>query len=172
MKVVLAGASMLLIIIIIVVTTLISNFLGYGNVPPGGVRGTDEGAGTWNGYYITSEFGWREHPITGEERYHAGVDLAYPEGSDCPTFMDGTVVETGYDEGGYGNYIVVQDANGNQTVYGHLSSIGVIQGQTVSRGDVIGATGNTGASTGPHLHLEYKDSSGKAQDPTVVLKEL
>ena len=172
MKVVLAGASMLLIIIIIVVTMLISNFLGYGNVAPGGVKGTDDGAGTWNGYYITSEFGWRVHPITGEERYHAGVDLAYPEGSDCPTFMDGTVVETGYDEGGYGNYIVVQDANGNQTVYGHLSSIGVSQGQTVSRGDVIGSTGNTGAYTGPHLHLEYKDSSGKAQDPTVVLKEL
>lgn len=171
MKVVLAGAGMLLIIIIIVITTLLSNLLGFGNVPPGGVKGTDEGAGTWNGYYITSEFGWRIHPVYGEERYHGGIDLAYPQGSDCPSFMDGTVVEVG-SEPGYGNYIIIQDANGNQTVYGHLDSIGVSQGQTVSRGDVIGATGNTGVSTGPHLHLEYKDSSGKEQDPTIFLKEL
>lgn len=160
-KVILLTAALILIVISLFMAVIASFFSSFG----GGASGT----GTWNGYEITSPFGERVHPITGEVKRHDGVDLAVDENTPLPSYMDGTVTETGYDEGGYGYYIVVRDKDGNETLYGHLNSISVKQGQEVKRGEIIGLTGNTGGSTGPHLHLEYRDSSGKLHDPTQVL---
>lgn len=159
------GGFLLIVIslFVIIVTTIFSPLLG-------GFGGGATGEGSWSGWEITSPFGERVHPITGVVKRHNGVDLAVPEGTPLPSFTDGVVTETGYDEGGYGYYIVVRNADGSETLYGHLSSIGVEKGQTVSRGQQIGNTGNTGGSTGPHLHLEYRDANGNLQDPTQVLK--
>lgn len=162
-KAILLCAAALLIIVILFMVVFVSFF---GSSFGGGANGE----GTWSGYEITSPFGERVHPITGEVKNHHGVDLAIDENTALPSFMDGTVTETGYDEGGYGYYIVVRDKDGNETLYGHLNSIAVSKGQEVKRGDIIGLTGSTGASTGPHLHLEYKDANGNLHDPTQVLK--
>jgi len=103
--------------------------------------------------YISSYYGYRIHPISGEKQFHRGVDIAVPEGTTVYATHDGTIAEAGYDES-FGNYIVITDAKGYTTKYGHLSEINVSAGQTVRKGTVIGKTGNTGASTGSHLHFE------------------
>ena len=87
------------------------------------------------------------------------VDLAAPEGSPVMASAPGTVIvakDGGYN-GGYGSYIVIAHSNGSQTLYGHLSHVSVSRGDTVSRGDVIGAVGETGWSTGPHVHFEIRN---------------
>lgn len=101
------------------------------------------------GYRFTSPFGYRWG------RLHAGVDLAGPIGMDVHAPADGTVVEAGW-ESGYGQMIRIQHDFGISTVYGHLSRILVREGQKVSRGDLIGDSGNSGRSTGPHLHYEIR----------------
>lgn len=103
--------------------------------------------------YISSYYGYRIHPITGDKQLHRGVDIAVPEGTIVYASHDGTIAEAGYDDS-FGNYIVITDAKGYTTKYGHLSEINVTAGQTVRKGIVIGKTGNTGASTGSHLHFE------------------
>lgn len=110
------------------------------------------------GARLTSGFGWR-----GRE-FHLGLDLAAPKGTAIVAADDGTVVEAGWD-GGYGYAVRIDHGEGKLvTLYGHLSSIAVKQGQTVKKGDVIGYEGSTGRSTGPHLHFEiWRD--GKAVDP-------
>ncbi|MCR5576997.1 MAG: peptidoglycan DD-metalloendopeptidase family protein [Oscillospiraceae bacterium] len=103
--------------------------------------------------YISSRFGERVHPITGELKHHNGMDIASNMGTTVYAADGGKVVLADWN-GGYGNCIMIDHGNGYKTLYGHLSSIGVSEGQSVSQGAVIGAVGSTGNSTGPHLHFE------------------
>ena len=102
---------------------------------------------------ISCYYGYRVHPITGENQFHRGLDIAIPEGTELHAAMDGTVTTATYDDS-YGNYVVITDENGYQTKYAHMQSLSVTEGQIVTHGDTIGYSGNTGGSTGPHLHLE------------------
>ncbi len=103
----------------------------------------------------TSSFGWRTHPITGNRRFHSGVDLGAPMGAPVLAAGTGIVVSSGW-LGGYGKTIVIQHNGVQQTLYGHLSEIFVQPGQRIEQGTVIGRVGSTGNSTGPHLHFETK----------------
>jgi murein DD-endopeptidase MepM/ murein hydrolase activator NlpD len=96
------------------------------------------------------------HPVTGEPRMHYGQDFEVPYGTDIYATGDGTVIESGYNTGGYGNYVIIDHGYGLQTTYGHLSEIRVPKGINVKRGDLLGLSGSTGSSTGPHLHYEIK----------------
>ena len=102
---------------------------------------------------IKSYYGYRKNPITGDNQFHRGIDIAVPEGTEVYAGHDGTVTTAEYDED-YGNYIVITDSKGFTTKYAHLESMNVSAGQTVKHGAVIGKTGSTGAVTGSHLHLE------------------
>ena len=106
-------------------------------------------------YPVTSPFGWRIHPIHGDKRFHTGVDFGTPMGTPIIAVLDGVVTLAG-PGGGYGNVVFIKHANGLSTVYAHLSTISVKQGDFVKRGQVIALSGNTGASTGPHLHFEVR----------------
>lgn len=108
---------------------------------------------------VTSRFG----PRWG--RSHKGLDIGAPEGTPIKAAASGvvSVAEYGYN-GGYGNYVIVSHGNGVQTLYGHCIRLNVEKGQAVSQGDVIAFVGNTGESTGNHLHLEIR-VNGIAQDP-------
>jgi murein DD-endopeptidase MepM/ murein hydrolase activator NlpD len=112
---------------------------------------------------VTSGFGQRNHPISGGSRMHTGVDLGASSGTPIKAADDGTVVMAG-SNGGYGNWTLIDHGGGLATGYGHQSSIGVRVGQHVSRGEVIGRVGSTGASTGPHLHWEVR-VNGNPVDP-------
>jgi murein DD-endopeptidase MepM/ murein hydrolase activator NlpD len=107
---------------------------------------------------ITSGYGWRTHPITGNRRFHAGVDIGAPMGAPVVAAGSGTIVSAGW-MGGYGKTITIQHNGVQQTLYGHLSEIFVQAGQTIERGTVIGRVGSTGNSTGPHLHFESRMST-------------
>ena len=103
--------------------------------------------------YVTSPYGYRLHPITGEKDLHRGVDIGIAEGTPIKAAQDGTVVSAG-NAGGYGLCVVIEGEDGYQSKYAHCLSLSVSAGQEVKRGDVIAAVGSTGNSTGPHLHLE------------------
>ena len=103
--------------------------------------------------YVSSYYGYRINPVTGAEQLHRGVDIAVPTGTTVLAAMDGTVTTAAYDSY-YGNYIVIEDSNGYCTKYAHMDTLSVSAGQTVKHGDSIGTTGNTGSSTGSHLHIE------------------
>lgn len=102
---------------------------------------------------VSSGYGWRIHPISGEKSLHRGIDLAVAQGTPILAVQDGRVVSAG-DAGSYGLCVVIEDDKGYQSRYAHCSSLNVSAGQEVKRGDVIAAVGSTGNSTGPHLHLE------------------
>jgi len=135
--------------------------------PPAEVRRT--GAMQWpcSGCPLTSTFGWRTHPIFGDARFHAGIDLGAPIGAPVLAADAGTVIVAG-SAPGYGTLVVVSHgvAGGRDlsTAYGHLSTIGVSVGQQVARGARIGEVGNEGNSTGPHLHFEVR-RNGEPVDP-------
>ena len=100
---------------------------------------------------------WRTvHPVLGTSRMHNGQDFDVPYGTDVYATGDGTVIESGWNSGGFGNYIVIDHGYGFQTVYGHLSNIKVTKGLNVKRGDLIGVSGNSGLSSGPHLHYQIE----------------
>ena len=113
--------------------------------------------------YVSSRFGLRVHPITGKTKSHTGIDIASNQGTAVYASDGGTVTLAGWN-GGYGNCIMIDHGNGYVTLYGHLSSISVSVGQTVSQGATIGAVGSTGNSTGPHLHFEVL-KNGTRIDP-------
>ncbi len=102
---------------------------------------------------MASGFGWRIDPIYHTRRFHAGMDFTAPIGTDIYATGNGTVKSAGWEQG-YGNCVQINHGYGYITLYGHMSSIRVHMGQAVKRGDVIGLIGNTGKSTGPHLHYE------------------
>jgi len=102
---------------------------------------------------VTAGFGERLDPLSGEGAFHAGIDIAAPRGTTVECAADGIVVAAGYDAG-YGNAILVDHGSGITSKYGHLSKIDVVIGQEVKRGQIIGAVGATGKTTGPHLHYE------------------
>jgi len=104
---------------------------------------------------VTSPFGDRVHPLTGEYRFHAGVDLGAEEGTPVLAALAGEVVFSG-EQGGYGLAVQIEHGGNLRTLYGHLSRIAVRQGQSVSQGKTIGYVGSTGNSTGPHLHFEVR----------------
>ncbi|WP_461198043.1 phage tail spike protein [Enterococcus sp. N249-2] len=109
---------------------------------------------------VTSEFGWRTHPITGESNYHNGIDLVN-NNSNAPIYAsaDGEVIVAGdanyFDW--YGNWVVIKHSDGMYTGYAHLSSVNVSKGSTVTQGQQIGVIGTTGPSTGIHLHFQFFD---------------
>lgn len=107
------------------------------------------------GAQITSEFGWRIHPIYGTRRLHAGIDLGVDVGTKVPAAGNGTVVEAGWISG-YGNTVIIDYGNGITSLYAHLSELYVTSGQSVKHWEVVALSGNTGGSTGPHLHAEYR----------------
>ncbi|MBL8922548.1 MAG: M23 family metallopeptidase [Myxococcaceae bacterium] len=113
--------------------------------------------------WVTSDFGSRVDPYTSERVMHAGIDIAGPHGKEIIAPSDGTVVFAGL-EGGYGNVVVIDHGYGIKTRYGHLASVKVKPGERVKRGDLVAAMGNTGRSTGPHLHYEVR-VNGIAQNP-------
>jgi murein DD-endopeptidase MepM/ murein hydrolase activator NlpD len=112
---------------------------------------------------ITSPFGWRSNPFGGAPEFHQGLDIAAPTGTTVTAAAGGTVIMAQW-YGGYGNYILIDHGAGYSTGYGHLSAIYVASGQSVARGQAIGAVGSTGQSTGPHLHFEVR-IAGKPVDP-------
>jgi murein DD-endopeptidase MepM/ murein hydrolase activator NlpD len=117
---------------------------------------------------LSSPFGWRSDPITGERRYHAAIDLAASQGTPVKAAMDGRVTSVGFNST-YGNYIIITPPDGYQTMYAHLSTVGVENGRQVIQGKEIGKVGSTGYSTGPHLHFAiYKN--GRALNPLDYLK--
>ena len=102
---------------------------------------------------LSSAFGYREHPVEGEERFHYGVDLAADTGVAVSCFADGTVTAVG-ESSSYGKYCIVTHAGGYATLYAHCSRITVSSGAHVTRGEKIAEVGETGMATGPHLHFE------------------
>ncbi|MBR1497987.1 MAG: peptidoglycan DD-metalloendopeptidase family protein [Oscillospiraceae bacterium] len=119
-----------------------------------------------NTTYITSPFGYRVHPIYGTSRLHSGTDIGASYGSPVTAAAAGSVITAVLDYGttGYGTYVAIYHDNGTTTLYGHMSSLAVSQGDYVSQGQVIGYVGSTGASTGPHLHFEVR-INGSCVDP-------
>ena len=118
---------------------------------------------------LTSGFGIREHPITGGERVHRGIDLAAPAGTPIYAAAAGIVDEAGL-HGGHGNYVRIRHAGGMSTAYGHMSRYapGIAAGASVQQGQVVGYVGSTGLSTGPHLHWEVL-FGGEAVDPMRII---
>jgi murein DD-endopeptidase MepM/ murein hydrolase activator NlpD len=121
--------------------------------------GGSSSSGQWlfpvAGGAIGSNAGWRFHPILKYTRCHAGSDIGAGSGTPIRAVASGIVVSAGYN-GGYGNFTTIAHGNGVTSSYAHQSSIGVSNGQTVSRGQTIGRVGSTGLSSGPHLHFEAR----------------
>lgn len=114
---------------------------------------------------ITSPFGWRLDPFTGEARFHRGVDLRAAYGVDVKAAGDGRVVFSGA-QGGYGTSVVVAHADGTQTRYAHLSAALVETGDLVAAGQPVGQAGSSGRATGPHVHFERLDRDGRPLNPS------
>lgn len=133
------------------------------------------GTGQWKaplptkGLVRSSPFGMRVHPITGASRMHEGTDFAAPEGMPISSMSSGKVVHADV-MGGYGNLVIVDHGGGITTRYAHMSQIAVKIGQAVKPGQRIGAVGNTGQSSGAHLHLEVRVRE-EAVDPLPWLKD-
>ena len=139
---------------------------GGGGLNPGAASGT--GSFIWPvpcSTRVTSRFGYRTDPFTGEQRYHSGIDIdGYGnEGGSIVAADGGTVVTATYSDG-YGNYIIIDHGNGYQTLYAHMSGMAVGTGSTVSQGQTIGYLGATGRATGTHCHFEIF-INGNRTDP-------
>ena len=110
-------------------------------------------------YRLSSSFGFRSDPFTGRSKRHTGVDFALKPGNPVYATGDGVVESVKFEFFGYGNSVVIDHGFGYKTRYAHLKSIGVVEGMKVKRGECIGESGNSGRSSGPHLHYEvlYRD---------------
>jgi len=117
---------------------------------------------------ITSRFGVRTDPFRRRPAMHTGIDFRSPTGQPARATAAGKVVSAGY-EGGYGNMVEIDHGGGITTRFAHLSKITAKKGQTIAKGDVVGNTGSTGRSTGPHLHYEIR-VNGKAIDPMTFIR--
>lgn len=105
-------------------------------------------------YRFTSQFGYRRDPFTGRSKRHTGVDFAMKPGNPIYSTGDGVVESVKFELFGYGNQVVIDHGFGYKTRYAHLKSVGVAEGMKVKRGECIGLSGNSGRSSGPHLHYE------------------
>lgn len=114
-------------------------------------------------HWITSEYGWRLHPVLKYEKLHTGIDIGAGYGAKIVAAKSGTVVTSTYN-GAYGNYVTINHGGGIATLYAHMSSAAVSAGAWVAEGEVIGYVGSTGYSTGPHLHFEVI-VNGATTDP-------
>ena len=119
---------------------------------------------------ISSNFGDRIHPITKERKSHNGVDIAVPTGTRIYSAVKGTVILAEYSSSA-GNWVKVQTDTGWTVVMMHMDSLAVSAGQNVEQGDFLGFSGNTGNSTGPHLHLEVRDPDYKAINPIFIIPQ-
>lgn len=117
---------------------------------------------------VTSEFGNRRDPFTGERKGHSGMDLAVPTGTSVRAALPGTVTVSKYNAGGYGYYVMIDHGGGLATLYAHNSKLLVKVGQTVNTGDIVSLSGSTGRSTGPHLHFEVR-VNGERTNPRSYL---
>lgn len=113
---------------------------------------------------VASGFGYRVDPVYKVTKFHAGLDFTAPQGTPIYATADGRVKASGYNEGGYGNHVVIDHGYGYETLYGHMVRVKARVGQNVKRGEVIGWVGNTGKSTGPHCHYEVH-KNGNPVDP-------
>lgn len=144
------------------------------SVPPtttarGHVTNTVNGI-TWytptKNFYISSPFGYRWHPISGQWKMHYGIDMAAPQGTPIYATRTGVVTIASYQEGGAGYYVKLNHGDGYTSIYMHMTHYIVSEGEYVTAGQIIGYVGSTGGSTGPHLHFgiayrgEYKDPCG------------
>jgi murein DD-endopeptidase MepM/ murein hydrolase activator NlpD len=118
---------------------------------------------------VTSGFGARHDPITGEDSQHSGLDVGAPEGTPIRVPAGGVVLSAG-PKGGYGNAVEVDHGNGLVTLYGHAAELLVSKGEFVQPGQEIATVGSSGRSTGPHLHFEVR-VGGRAVDPSRALKK-
>ncbi len=133
----------------------LKNFYGETFVWP--VRGT-----------ISSPFGYRSNPFSGLRTFHSAIDIVVNKGTPVKATSEGIVADTGYNSV-FGNYIIIRHDNGYQSLYAHLSEINVRQGSKVAQSATIGRSGNTGQSTGPHLHFSIF-KNGQALDPLKLIK--
>lgn len=145
------------------ITALLTGRSSGGPLPVGGGQLLWPAAGP-----VTSSFGYRTHPIFGDRRFHAGIDIGAPYGAPVIASDAGIVVFAG-GMSGYGNSIAIDHGGGLATTYNHLSVLGVAPGQRVGRGARIGAVGCTGYCTGPHLHFEVR-VNGSPVDPMPYLQ--
>lgn len=104
------------------------------------------------------------HPVHGNPQWHHGQDFETPYGTEVYATGSGTVIAAGWNTGGFGNHVRIDHGYGYQTIYGHLSGIKVSEGMNVKRGDLIGITGSSGTSSGPHLHYQI-DQYGQHKNP-------
>ena len=105
---------------------------------------------------VTSEFGYRIHPLSNKNSFHKGIDIGADYGENICAALSGTVEKAVKNDVDYGNFVVLRHSDGLQTMYAHCSKLKVSVGDDVQKGDVIGLVGSTGKSTGPHLHFEIR----------------
>ena len=120
-----------------------------------------------NNINISCGYGYRIHPITGKKDFHTGIDIAVPENTDIYSALGGKVKEISENRI-YGKYIIIAHDNDFETIYCHCNDIFVKKDMNIRRGERIGKSGNTGLSTGPHLHFEIK-YKGKYYNPEYLL---
>lgn len=138
----------------------VANMIRRSHMSSAGYSGAPAGAGgmIWPiSGPITSEFGWRTHPIFGTARFHSGLDIGGDYGMPIYAAASGTVIYAGWISG-YGNAVIIDHGGGVTTLYGHNDSLNVSEGENVAQGQVIAMCGSTGNSTGPHCHFEVREN--------------
>ena len=138
----------------------VANMIRRSQMSSAGYSGAPAGAGgmIWPiSGPITSEFGWRTHPIFGRARFHSGLDIGGDYGMPIYAAAGGTVIYAGWISG-YGNAVIIDHGGGVTTLYGHNDSLNVSEGENVAQGQVIAMCGSTGNSTGPHCHFEVREN--------------
>ena len=137
--------------------------LPVGSLPAAGPGGPGEVTD-----HVTSGFGFRDHPITGDHRFHTGVDLRAAEGAPIRAAAEGVVKSAGR-RGGYGNAVEIDHGDGTSTLYAHASALLVKPGQRVAQGEPVALVGQTGQATGPHLHFELRRHDHPVNPMAMVL---
>ena len=138
----------------------VANMIRRSHMSSAGYSGAPAGAGgmIWPiSGPITSEFGWRTHPMFGTARFHSGLDIGGDYGMPIYAAASGTVIYAGWISG-YGNAVIIDHGGGVTTLYGHNDSLNVSEGENVAQGQVIAMCGSTGNSTGPHCHFEVREN--------------
>ncbi|MFW5794990.1 MAG: M23 family metallopeptidase, partial [Bacillota bacterium] len=121
---------------------------------------------------ISDEFGFRPvHPVLNKPSFHTGIDFSVNENKNVRSTGNGYIEKIVKSKNGYGNYIIINHENGYKTLYAHLNEIKVSEGEIVIEGTIIGKTGNTGLSTGPHLHYEVRLNNEPIDPKILYFKE-